>query len=119
MDIGLTDTLPWGKYKGRKIADIITLDVPYLLWLRDKRAEGDKEKGYKPDIKFFSREVLTVLNEALLDPANVKWVAKSSHVVWNLEELYGDVEVTPIPMTTAEIKAELKQQDSYPEWGVF
>ncbi|MPQ56348.1 hypothetical protein [Duganella sp. FT27W] len=58
-DIGLENTLPWGKYKGQKVAEIFKKDAAYLCWLREQR------KKESSDTKFFAREVHLLLDAAI------------------------------------------------------
>ena len=46
------DSLPFGKYKGKKIADVSKFDKPYLVWLR-------RQSFLKENLKEALDEVLT------------------------------------------------------------
>jgi len=118
MDIGMNDTLPWGQYKGKKIEQIAKEDMPYLVWLRDARAVGDKVKGYEPQIKFFSREVLELINKELASPANKKWSNK--YLEWDLDGLFGEDTSGGAMPKKDEILTEIKMQETYEQqWGSF
>lgn len=58
-NIGLDDTLPWGKYKGRKVSDIFKSDVGYLCWMRRKRKDDSGDR------MFFAREVHLLLDASI------------------------------------------------------
>ncbi len=36
--LGLDDLMPWGKYKGKKMSELLTLNPGYIRWLVDKKA---------------------------------------------------------------------------------
>src|SRR4051794_40803325 len=57
--LDLKDTMPFGKYKGKRIEDIHRQDAGYLLWMRDTK------KTDAGDAKFFDPEVLILLDETL------------------------------------------------------
>lgn len=120
MDIGWEDTLPWGQYKGKKIADIAKTDVPYLAWLRDARAKGNSDKGYGPQQKFFARPVLEFINEQIAADVNRKKGLRGKFVEWDLETLFA----APVPASAApkkeEILEQIKMQETYDtKWGAF
>lgn len=58
-DLQLDNTLPWGKYKGQKLADIFKKDAAYLCWLRKKR------KDDSGDVGLFGREIHLLLDAAI------------------------------------------------------
>jgi hypothetical protein len=109
--LGLTDTLPFGKYKGRTIEDIYKVNAGYLMWLRDAKAEPEPQENgvtQPPNREFFDVEVLTLLNATIANDPK----AYPKHRVWD------DVGKLPEPDDEPSAPA-LKPADLYNQWGAF
>lgn len=103
--LGLQDTMPFGKNKGKTIEAIYKENVGYLLWLRDERK---KENG---DEKLFAFEVLVLLDDAI---RNSKSLA-AKHKSWGATLL-------PQGPVTAPVAAPADQEIEFAyagAWGAF
>jgi hypothetical protein len=47
---GKSDALNFGKFKGRKIADVLKIDPQYCCWLRDKVAKDSSQAFFDQDV---------------------------------------------------------------------
>lgn len=41
--LGLTDVMPFGKWKGQTVQEVITKDPGYMNWLRDEKKTKNRE----------------------------------------------------------------------------
>lgn len=98
--LDLDDTMPIGKYKSAKLADLIKEDPGYLLWLRNARKDADA--------KFFSP-----MFSALLDNE----IAKSKYLQSKFKP-WG-VDVAAATVTSMAAVPEPKRAEAYLEWGGF
>lgn len=57
-NVELADTVTFGKYKGKTFEEVYKLDAPYLVWLR-------QEKANTGDRTYFAQEVHVVLDHAI------------------------------------------------------
>lgn len=106
--LGLSDTLPFGQYKGKTVEVIYKEDAGYLMWLRDKKAEGGvnpkTDKANPPNREFFDVEVLTLLNSTIsADRGRYR-----KHKVWDDVGKLPEPDDTPFP-----------SDDLYNQWGAF
>lgn len=105
MDIGLLDTLPFGKFRGQKVQEVLKTDPAYLVWLRET-----KKKDGQPG--FFANELHPLLDEII-----------KSHKSLSKYELWGDKKFA-VGKTEKTIVATPEKPPSaevvYAErWGAF
>lgn len=103
--LGLNDTLPFGKYKGKRVQEVYKENAGYLLWMRDTKK---KDAG---DAKFFDQEVLILLDETLLKDKYLR----TKHESW------GNTMLPQAPVTTPDdAPFEPTTEFAYAgAWGAF
>lgn len=47
--LGLADTLPFGKHRGSKVVDVMAKDPGWLAWIRAERQKKNKENFFTED----------------------------------------------------------------------
>jgi hypothetical protein len=101
MNLELTDTMPIGKHKSKKIEDIFKENAGYLVWVRNARKEQNQ------DSKFFSIEVSALLDMAIRESKALQRKYKP----WNLE-------IAQAPVNTTKPAVEQPSM-AYNGWGEF
>lgn len=104
MDLNLTDTMPVGKHRGKRIEEVLKEDVGYLIWMRNEK-ERSGDKG------FFSREVLQLLNTEISKSGHLQ---RRGYKQWDLTESQAPA-VSPAQQAKEVARAEV----SYGGWGAF
>ena len=111
--LDMNDTMPFGKYKSQKVADIMKSNFEYLLWMREtKKTEDDR---------FFSKEVHQILNDRLANaPKGGK--TRAAYKPWDLSGLDDskgeavDVVLNELTKSDSSAKDTLAYSES---WGMF
>lgn len=93
-DLSLMDRIPFGKYKTRKVEEVLKEDPSYLVWLRQERKDKNE------DTTFFSREVSVMLDTVIKGSAFLR----RKYRPWDVE----------LPLTPS---TEPKPQEREPEAG--
>lgn len=102
-NVELKDTVTFGKYKGKTFEEVYKLDAPYLVWLRQQKADGN-------DRTYFAQEVHIVLDHAIKISSELRKKYKPFGVV---------IPVTPAP-AAPEPELTPEPEVAYAEnWGAF
>jgi hypothetical protein len=112
--LGLKDTIPFGKHKGKTVEAVYTQNAGYLMWLRDAKAEPstNPETGLKspPNREFFDIEVLRLLNMTISADKG----KYGKHAVWPEVDIEKETQPDDTPFDPP-----LKEADLYNQWGAF
>lgn len=111
--LGLNDTLPFGKYKGSLVHEVILKDANWCCWIRD-----EKKKAGQP--KIWNAEVNTILNVAIDNDKRLaakysKWAGES-----DVAEVIKEATNRGLVIRDAQEKADEERRIAYENsWGAW
>ncbi len=99
MSLGINDVLPFGKYKGRPVHEVVLDDPNWCCWIRE-----EKKKAGQP--KMWSVEVNNILDVAIDNDKKLKRYPK-----WSDKS----VDLSSIMKASVEVRTELDEKQAQAE----
>lgn len=102
--LGPNETMPFGKYRGTKIEELLKSDPAYLVWLREQR------KTSNGDSKFFTGEVSRQLDFVIAESKSLQ----KKYKTWDIPL------AAPAPKAPEALTPVRSHAANYAEsWGSF
>ena len=124
--LNLSDTIYFGKHKGRVIAQVIAEDLSYVCWLREEQRQADSREN---TFSFETNHVIDLeiaKNKSVskkFKPWNLKETAKADSVAAHMTKVKAALVAlgtmtneVPTPGLPVEVECRCVQPDGWGSW---